>query len=104
MVGIFGNFVIGRIFDHRGVRIGLVVVGVGAAAAGAAVVLTTRRAIRDRQQFEAARAEWAAMGSSEAMVVVLHQPPRPTTCLSLSPFNTKVCMFIYINMLNSTID
>ena len=67
--------------------VAVVVVGAGAAATGAAVVSYLYSSNQRRKLYDKARAEWAELAED---VVVLHQPPRPPSYLSVSPFAIKV--------------
>lgn len=51
------------------------------------------REMRHRKRLREARRRWNAVGKD---VVVLHQLPRPNTCLSLSPFPIKLEAFFRI--------
>ena len=73
-----------KLICSRSFQISVVIIGAGAAA-GAVVFLL--REGEKAKCYEIARKEWGKLGSD---IVVLHQPPRPPSCLSLSPFDIKV--------------
>ena len=77
-----------EVLNSRGLKFGVVIVG--ATSAG----LLVAKVLLDRQKHSKAKAKWSTLRED---VVVLHQPPRPQGCLSLSPFNIKLETFLRVS-------
>ena len=81
---------VSKLVEVIGSKGGRVVVGILIASAGGIWAI---RWILKEHSLKKARQKWAKVGQD---VVVLHQFPRPKTCLSLSPFPIKVETFLRI--------